>query len=79
MKSLRACAVLFPSLAHGQDAVLAALLAEPLHFGRTWEHAGKIDAAIEAATPADVNAAFRKYMQPEGFALVYAGDFARQR
>ncbi len=67
------------TLARGQDANLAALLVEQLHVGRTWDHAGKIDAAIEAASTAQVNAAFRKYMQPEAFALVYAGDFARQR
>ncbi len=52
---------------------------EQLHLGRNWSHDAKVDAAIEAASPAEVNAAFRKYMQPEGFALVYAGDFARQR
>ncbi|MFO1303270.1 MAG: pitrilysin family protein [Burkholderiales bacterium] len=67
------------ALARGQDGNLAALLVEQLHLGRNWAHDAKVDAAIEAASAADVNAAFRKYMQPEGFALVYAGDFARQR
>ena len=30
------------------------------------------------AAPAQVNAAVRKHMQPEGLVLVYAGDFAKQ-
>jgi zinc protease len=64
-------------LSRGQDANVAAGLVAQLYTGRTWDFAAKSDAAIEAATPAAVNAAFRRHMQPEGLALVYAGDFAR--
>jgi zinc protease len=64
-------------LARGQDANLAGALVAQLYTGRTWDFSAKSDAAIEAATAPGVNAAFRKYMKPEGLALVYAGDFAR--
>jgi len=64
-------------LNRSQDANVAAALVQQLHVGRTWAFNEKADAAVAAATPTAVNAAFRKYMQSEGLALVYAGDFAR--
>ena len=53
-------------------------LARQLYIGRTWAFSEKSDAEVAAVTPAQVNAAVRKHMQPEGLALVYAGDFAKQ-
>jgi zinc protease len=64
-------------LNRSQDANLAAALVQQLYVGRTWAFTEKADAAIAAATTAQVNAAFRKYMQPQELALVYAGDFAK--
>jgi len=64
-------------LSRSQDANVAAALVQQLYVGRTWAFSEKSDAAVAAATTASVNAAFRKYMQPDGLALVYAGDFAR--
>jgi zinc protease len=64
-------------LARTQDAAIAAALVEQAYLGRTFAFAGRLDAAIAAATPAQVNAAFRKYVQPEALATVYAGDFTR--
>jgi enamine deaminase RidA (YjgF/YER057c/UK114 family) len=58
-------------------ANIAAALVQQAHVGRTFAFSEKGDAAIAAATTADVNAAFRKYVQPEALALVYAGDFAK--
>jgi zinc protease len=60
-----------------QDATLAAQLVQQAYRGRTFAFTGKIDAAIAAVTTADVNAALRKYVKPDAFALVYAGDFAK--
>jgi zinc protease len=37
----------------------------------------KIDREVEAATPEQVNAAFRKYVDPAKLVFVYAGDFAK--
>jgi len=57
---------------------VAAALVQQAYLGRTFAFADRGDAAIAAATPAEVNAAFRKYVQPDGLALVYAGDFAKR-
>jgi zinc protease len=64
-------------LARTQDANVAAALVQQAYLGRTFAFSAKGDAAIEAATTAEVNAAFRKYVQPEALALVYAGDFTK--
>jgi zinc protease len=66
-------------LARTQDASLAAGLVQQAWLSRTFEFAAKIDAAIAALTVADVNAAFRKYVKPEAFAYVYAGDFLKKK
>jgi zinc protease len=64
-------------LTRTQDANVAAALVQQAYLGRTFAFSEKGDAAIAAATTADVNAAFRKYVQPEALALVYAGDFSK--
>lgn len=64
-------------MARSQDAAVAGALVHQAHHDRTFAFAAKTDEAITRATTADVNAAFRKYLQPQGLALVYAGDFAR--
>jgi len=60
-----------------QDSALASALAQQAYRGRTWEFTGRIDAALDAATTGDVNAALRKYVDAGGFAWSYAGDFAK--
>ena len=47
------------------------------YLGRTWRDTAELDAAIESLTPAQVNAALRKYVRADGFAIAEAGDFAR--
>ena len=64
-------------LARTQDANVAAALVQQAYLGRTLAFSREGDAAIAAATTADVNAAFRKYVQPDALALVYAGDFSK--
>ncbi len=64
-------------LSRTQDAAVAAALVQQANLGRTFAFSAKGDEAIARATTADVNAAFRKYLQPQGLALVYAGDFAK--
>ncbi|MFO1395536.1 MAG: pitrilysin family protein [Burkholderiales bacterium] len=66
-------------LARTQDLQLAKDLVHQLYLGRTFAFYGKADAAIAAVTTEDVSRAFRKYVPPGGFALVYAGDFAKVR
>ena len=65
-------------IARAQDASLAGGLVQQAYLGRTWEFAAKIDAGIAAVTVERVNAALRKYVDADGFAWSYAGDFARR-
>ena len=41
------------------------------------DFAAKIDGTVAALTAADVNAALRKYVNVDGFAYAYGGDFAK--
>jgi zinc protease len=65
----------FRRLSRAQDDVLASQLASNLYLGRTFEISARVDAALAALTPEQVNAALRKYLKPEGFDMVFAGDF----
>jgi len=66
-------------LARSQDPGLAQGLVEQAYVGRTFAYSAQVDAAIAALTPAQVNAALRKYVRPEAFASFYAGDFAKKQ
>ncbi len=66
-------------LSRSQDAGLASGLADQAYLGRTFAYSGEVDRAIEALTPDQVNAAFRKYVKPDAFAAFFAGDFAKKR
>jgi zinc protease len=43
--------------------------------GRTMAYNAQIDSWVAALTPADVNAAVRKYIDPAKISVVRAGDF----
>ena len=64
-------------LARAQDAGLANTLAFYLELDRTMAYQAKVDRAIESVTLDQVNAAFRKYIDPAKLATAYAGDFAK--
>ena len=64
-------------LSRTQDPSLAAALVQQAYLGRTFAYSAQIDAAIQAVTTADVNAALRKYVKPDAFAYVYAGTFPK--
>jgi zinc protease len=62
-------------LARAQDATVAAQLAQNLHLKRTFALSQQVDAALERLTLADVNAAFRKYVDPARWSIAWGGDF----
>jgi zinc protease len=66
------------TLARAQDSGLARELARQAYLGRTFADDARIDARIAAATTEDVNRALRKYVIPDAFVEVYAGDFAKK-
>ena len=62
--------------ARAQDGALAGGHVNNLKVGRTFARAAKLDAEIMAVTLAQANAAIKKYIEPEKYLHVYAGDFA---
>ncbi len=65
-------------LGRTEDGRLAGALVGQLYLDRTFKVSGDVDAAIEKLTPQDVNAALRKYIKPDEFAFVFAGDFDKK-
>ena len=65
----------FRRLSRAQDDALASQLASNLYLDRTFEISARVDAALAALTPEQVNAALRKYLKPEAIDMVFAGDF----
>jgi zinc protease len=66
-------------LARTQDARLAGDLIRQQHLGRTFSFNAQRDAEIAAVSADSVNAALRKYVKPDAFVDVYAGDFAKKK
>jgi len=64
-------------LARTQDAALAGRLAGYLFSERTFAWDADFEKRIAALTPAEVNAALQKHIDPARLALVAAGDFKR--
>ena len=65
----------YRKLARAQDGGVAFTLANNLYLGRTYALQAQVDAAIGQLTLEQVNAALRKYVTPEAFVSVFAGDF----
>ena len=61
-------------LTRSQDAVLAQQLVTDMLLGRTFQFQADEDARIGSATLDQVNAAFRKYIDPSRMFVVWAGD-----
>src|SRR5262249_22797613 len=59
------------------DAALAGQIATNLQLGRTFAHTRDTEKRIEALTPEEVKAAFRKYIDPKKLVVVRAGDFKK--
>ena len=66
------------TLARTQDSNLARELTRQAHLGRSFANDADVDARIAAASTDDVNRALRKYVIPDAFVAVYAGDFAKK-
>lgn len=63
------------ALSRAQDDMLAGALASNLYLKRDFSIAQKVDEAIAALTPEQVNAALRKYLHPDRFVIAVGGDF----
>lgn len=58
-----------------QDAALLNLLAQREQLGRTMKWDEQLEQKIQALTAEQVNAAFRKHIDPDSVSIVKAGDF----
>jgi len=57
-----------------QDGIVAGAWINNLDLGRTFEFSRQFEDRLKALTPEQVNAAFRKYVDPDGMTFVIAGD-----
>ena len=64
-------------LTRSQDPALVQMWVNDLLLGRTFKFQADEDAQIQAATLEQVNAAFRKYIDPSKMTIVWAGDQAK--
>jgi zinc protease len=65
-------------LARAQDRSLLSRLALYAYVGRTFAWDIDLERKIAKLTPAEVNAALRKYIDPAKLAVVTAGDFKKK-
>ena len=59
------------------DSGLLNLIANREQWDRTLQWDESLDAKLQSLTLEQVNAAFRKYVDPEAVSIVKGGDFAR--
>jgi zinc protease len=62
-------------VARSQDAALINVLAQHEQQGRTMKWDEQLEQKIQALTAGEINAAFRKYIDPAAVSIVKAGDF----
>ena len=62
-------------LGRAQDVAVAGRLVSNLHLGRRFERAQRLDNALARLTVDEVNAAFRKHIDPARWAAAWGGDF----
>jgi zinc protease len=67
----------FRRLSRSEDAALAAAWASNLYLGRSFADQQRLDEALQRLTLAEVNAALRRWLQPDRFVVGWAGDFRR--
>ena len=63
--------------ARAEDGSVADMLADQLYYGRDMKFTEALDARYRALTLEQVNAAIRKYLNPEALSVYNAGDFAK--
>ncbi len=65
----------FRRLSRAQDGAVAAITAGNLYLGRDWAFAQAFDDALAKVTLAQLNAVWRKYVDPARFVMAWGGDF----
>ncbi|WP_291994596.1 pitrilysin family protein [Candidatus Accumulibacter sp. ACC003] len=65
------------AVARSQDSAVAARWISLLDFGKDWQFSQDFEDKVKALTPEQVNAAFRKYIDPQQLTLVVAADASK--
>ena len=65
----------FRRLARAQDAGVTEQISGNLYVNRTFGFAQKVDEALAKLTLADINAAWRKHIDPQRLVMAWGGDF----
>lgn len=63
------------SVARAKDNELAGKLTNYLYLDRNLQFDAKMEEALRKLTPEQINAAFRKYIEPSKISIIKAGDF----
>ena len=63
-------------VSRAQDAPLARTLAQDLYIDRTLKWDADLETKVAALTPAEIQAAMRRHIDPSKVTIVRAGDFA---
>ncbi len=66
-------------VSRSQDQGLASELTNDLYYGRTLDFDARLEKQVAALTPADINAAMRKYLDLSQITIIEAGDFAKAK
>jgi zinc protease len=65
------------SVSRTEEGSVAGQLASRERWGRTLLWDAKLEAAVAAVTPEQVNAAFKKYVDPAAISIIKGGDFKK--
>jgi zinc protease len=65
------------AVARTEDGQIAYTLMSRERWGRTLQWDAKLEAAVAAVTPEQVNAAFKRYVDPAAISIVKGGDFKK--
>jgi zinc protease len=65
------------SVARTEETSVASLLQARERWGRTLQWDAKLEAAVAALTPQQVNDAFRRHVDPTAISIVKGGDFKK--
>jgi zinc protease len=65
------------AVSRAEETSIASLLLSRGRWGRTMEWDAKLEAAVAALTPAQVNDAFRRHVDPAALSVVKGGDFKK--
>ncbi|MBA2620558.1 MAG: insulinase family protein [Acidobacteria bacterium] len=66
-------------LSRAQDAYVASALTTLMFQNKNYFTSEKLEKDVLALTPAQINAAMKKYLTPENITIVKAGDFAKAK